>query len=183
MLPRPVIPAKAGIQTLRVSAIISRHRATLARCAWIPAFAGMTIRAAAFAVCIFAAPVFGGENAPLQTVTAHIGESALTIEVAKDDNARRVGLSKRQTLAADGGMLFVYQKPRVICLWMKDTHIPLEALFLKPDGEIINTAQMKPETLTSHCSSSPAKYALEINSRWREENNAVTVTRVVLSGL
>ena len=135
---------------------------------------------AAFAVCIFAAPIVAAQEAPLQTTTVHIGANTLTIEIAADNGARRVGLSKRQTLAADGGMLFVYQKPRVICLWMKDTHIPLEALFLKPDGEIINTAQMKPETLTPHCSSSPAKYALEINSRWRKENNAVTVTRVLL---
>ena len=138
------------------------------------------LSAAAFAVCVFAAPVFGGERTSLQTATVHIGANTLTIEIAADNDARRVGLSKRQTLAADGGMLFVYQKPRVICLWMKDTHIPLEALFLKPDGEIINTAQMKPETLTSHCSSSPAKYALEINARWRKENNALTVTRVLL---
>ena len=38
-----VIPAKAGIQTLRVSAIRSPSRATLPRCVWIPAFAGMTV--------------------------------------------------------------------------------------------------------------------------------------------
>ena len=154
----------------------------LTRNVWIPAFAGMTVTAA-FAVCIFFAPVVAAQDAPLQTATVHIGANTLTIEVAEDDNTRRVGLSKRQTLAADGGMLFVYQKPRVICLWMKDTHIPLEALFLTADGEIINTAQMQPETLTSHCSSSPAKYALEINSRWRKENNAVTVTRVLLPDL
>ena len=141
------------------------------------------LSAAAFAVCIFAAPVFAAQDAPLQTATMHIGANTLTIEIAADNDARRVGLSKRQTLAADGGMLFVYQKPRVICLWMKDTHIPLEALFLKPDGEIINTAQMKPETLNPHCSSSPAKYALELNSRWREENNATTAARVLLPDL
>lgn len=124
-----------------------------------------------------------------KTATMHIqnnhrnevvfGNKTITVEIAADYESRKKGLMNRLTLS--GGMLFVYDKPKKICLWMKNTYIPLEALFLDADGNIINTAQMKPQTeKPHHCSATSAKYALELPSAWRRQNNAEDAKKVIL---
>lgn len=106
------------------------------------------------------------------------GKQTIAVEIAADNASRTKGLSARQTIS--GGMLFVYNAPRTICLWMKNTYIALEALFLDAGGNIINTAQMIPHTETTHCSAKAAKYALELPAHWRRQNNAEDADKVIL---
>ena len=115
------------------------------------------------------------------TITTAIGGKAIEVEVAADDATRQKGLSGRQTIT--GGMLFVYDIPRRICLWMQNTHISLEALFLHADGTIINTAQMIPHTTNPHCADIPAKYALELPADWRRQNQTENARRVIIPAL
>lgn len=77
----------------------------------------------------------------------------ITAEIADTPAQRRRGLSGRETLADDQGMLFRYEKPRQgVCMWMKDTLIPLAALFITEDSRIHKIAFMQPHTRTTHCS-------------------------------
>jgi uncharacterized membrane protein (UPF0127 family) len=49
---------------------------------------------------------------------------------------------------------------------MKNTILPLTAAFVADDGTIVNLADMKPQTLDSHCSIKPVRFVLEMNQGW-----------------
>jgi uncharacterized protein len=72
----------------------------------------------------------------------------------------------RRTMGANEGMLFVYAQPNRLCFWMRNTLIPLTIAFIADDGRIVHTADMKPLDETSHCSTEPVRYALEMNQGW-----------------
>lgn len=63
-------------------------------------------------------------------------------------------------------MLFVFEQASVQCFWMKNTLLPLTAAFVAEDGTIVNLADMKPQTLDSHCSTKPVRFVLEMNQGW-----------------
>jgi len=72
----------------------------------------------------------------------------------------------RKYLAPNEGMLFVFPQAEAHCMWMKNTLIPLSVAFIDAQGRILNVAEMKPQTETSHCAAAPAKFALEMGSGW-----------------
>lgn len=63
-------------------------------------------------------------------------------------------------------MLFVYDEPKAMCFWMKDTPLPLSVAFLAEDGTIVHLEDMAPETRDSHCATQPVRYVLEMNRGW-----------------
>lgn len=93
------------------------------------------------------------------------------VEVAADNASREKGLMFRKHLPENSGMLFVMDRNDGICMWMKNTLIPLSVAFIDKDGFIINIEKMKPLTLDIHCSKAKAVYALEMNESWFEKNN------------
>lgn len=105
------------------------------------------------------------------------GRSILA-EVADTDAARAQGLSGRRALAADSGMLFVFDTPGRYAMWMRDTPIALSGAFLDESGVIINIADMQPNTLTRHTAARPAKYVLEMNLGWFTEAGVTPGVRV-----
>ena len=92
-------------------------------------------------------------------------------EVAANDPERQQGLMFRENMANNAGMIFVFDKATTQCMWMKNTLLPLSVAFLDADGKIINIEDMTPQTLESHCSKKPAKYALEMNLGWFKQKN------------
>ena len=90
----------------------------------------------------------------------------ITAEVAMTDRERAIGLMHRTQMGTHEGMLFVFERPGVQCFWMKNTLIPLAIAFIDDDGTIVNTDEMKPQTLDSHCSDRPVRYVLEMNTGW-----------------
>ncbi|MFZ5544735.1 MAG: DUF192 domain-containing protein [Pseudomonadota bacterium] len=102
----------------------------------------------------------------LPTVTLRAGMHAIQAEVARTDEQRQMGLMLRKEMAPHEGMLFVFDEPAVQCFWMKNTLLPLSIAFLGDDGSIVNIADMPPQTLESHCSAQPVRYALEMNQGW-----------------
>jgi len=61
---------------------------------------------------------------------------AFDVEIATTQPQQRLGLMHRDSLAADAGMLFVYDPPRRIAMWMKNTKISLDMVFAGRSGTI-----------------------------------------------
>jgi uncharacterized membrane protein (UPF0127 family) len=103
----------------------------------------------------------------LPSATISINGYTLKVELATNPSARHCGLSNREELPKNQGMLFVYPTARPLTFWMKGTHIPLSIAFLDESGKIINIYKMPPNQTDEHYASSrPAKYALEVNQGW-----------------
>ena len=110
-----------------------------------------------------AAQLVGFATSPLVIETADGRRHAFTVELALSDRQQMQGLMFRRSLAPDRGMLFVYPTDQPIAMWMKNTYIPLDMLFLRADGRIINIIEnVPPETLDSRPSEGPARAALEL---------------------
>ncbi|HYD81775.1 MAG TPA: DUF192 domain-containing protein [Paucimonas sp.] len=94
------------------------------------------------------------------------GMHVIKAEVASTDAEREQGLMFREKMGPNEGMLFVFPAPAAVCMWMKNTLLPLSVAFMDEQGKIINIEDMKPQTLDSHCGNKPVRYALEMNLGW-----------------
>ena len=99
------------------------------------------------------------------------GMHVIQAEVAANDPERQQGLMFRQKMGSNAGMVFVFDQAAKQCMWMKNTLLPLSVAFLDEKGAVINVEDMQPQTLASHCSAKPAKYALEMNLGWFKQRN------------
>jgi uncharacterized membrane protein (UPF0127 family) len=99
-----------------------------------------------------------------------VGPHPLKVELAITEEQREHGLMFRKSLGLDDGMVFVFDEPAYQSMWMKNTLIPLSVAFLDADGRILNVLDMQPETLDTHTSAGPARYAIETNIGWFERN-------------
>ena len=87
----------------------------------------------------------------------------LTVEIADTDELRSRGLMFRQRLPEDRGMLFDFQEPRPVSMWMKNTYIPLDMLFIREDGTIAYIAENTvPKSLDTIGISEPVLAVLEL---------------------
>jgi len=101
---------------------------------------------------------------PLQIVTAS-GTHVLRVEVARTAEEQEKGLMFRRSLPKDGGMLFNAQSEQEISMWMKNTYIPLDILFIRSDGTVSSVARnTEPLSLRSIAATEPVNYVLELNA-------------------
>jgi hypothetical protein len=92
------------------------------------------------------------------------GSHRFSVELAQTAEERAEGLMFRRRLAADAGMLFVYPSDQTIHMWMKNTLIPLDMLFIAADGRITRVAERTVPGSTAVISSgAPARGVLEVN--------------------
>ncbi|MDA0240463.1 MAG: DUF192 domain-containing protein [Proteobacteria bacterium] len=86
------------------------------------------------------------------------------VEMAVTDKEQERGLMFRRSMPADAGMLFDYKRPQIITMWMRNTLLPLDMIFIGADGKIINIAQRTvPGSLETIPSRGPALAVLEVN--------------------
>jgi uncharacterized membrane protein (UPF0127 family) len=64
------------------------------------------------------------------------GPHSFAVEVATNDQERALGLMFRRSLAADAGMLFLYDRPQPLAMWMKNTYISLDMVFIGAGGAV-----------------------------------------------
>jgi hypothetical protein len=101
-------------------------------------------------------------TAPLDIVTRS-GRHAFTVEIAETEAQRAQGLMFRSRLAPDGGMLFIYPADRRLSMWMKNTLIPLDMLFVASNGTIVDIHERAvPHSLRSIASRMPARAVVEL---------------------
>ena len=135
----------------------------------IPARPRMTIRTWLIGCALATCAIIAHSQVPnprLPTVELEAGIHLIRAEVAADPGTRAIGLMYREALGRNEGMLFVFNERSQECFWMKNTRIPLSIAFLGEDGSITNIAEMAPYDETSHCSSQPVRFALEMEKGW-----------------
>ena len=98
-----------------------------------------------------------------------IGNQEFNVEIADTPETREKGLMDIKELPKDQGMLFVWDEPQARDMWMKDTLIPLDIVFINEDFEVTSVQQGQPndETLLSQDNT---QYVVELN-----QNSGVTV--------
>ncbi len=85
------------------------------------------------------------------------------IEVARTPAEQEFGLMYRRTLDDHAGMIFIEEPPRLMTMWMKNTLIPLDMLFVGGDGTILNIApDAVPESEKIISSGVPVKAVIEL---------------------
>lgn len=99
---------------------------------------------------------------PLAIETA-TGRHVFEVELANSRESRERGLMFRDVLAPDRGMLFDYEIPRHITMWMKNTLIPLDMVFLDPAGRVVKiSVDATPGSLESIESDGRVRAVLEL---------------------
>ena len=95
-------------------------------------------------------------------------QANIRVEVVDTPEERAKGLMNREELAAGSGMLFVFPDDKVRGVWMKNTLIPLDILFMSADGRVLSLLQRVPPCKADDCdvyySAAPARYMLEVNA-------------------
>lgn len=75
------------------------------------------------------------DQQPLTFITAS-GRHDVTVEVADSDQERSMGLMFRRSLPEDKGMIFLYPQDEEITMWMKNTYISLDMIFVTANGSV-----------------------------------------------
>src|SRR5262245_14599077 len=85
--------------------------------------------------CLFSghAEAMRRENMKLHTTK---GVKVVSVEITETQDEKMKGLMFRSSLSDDQGMIFAYDPPREITMWMRNTYIPLDMVFIRPDGII-----------------------------------------------
>lgn len=104
-------------------------------------------------------------NAKLQIIDSRSHQVAeFSIAIADSEEKKMYGLMNLDQLPKDFGMLFPFEKSQVIAMWMKNTRIPLDMIFIGEDDAIVNIkTDAVPYSLDIISSEKETKKVLEIN--------------------
>jgi uncharacterized membrane protein (UPF0127 family) len=103
------------------------------------------------------------ETLNIRTASGHT--VTYVVELAMTTAMHRRGLMRRRSLAANGGMLFLYRPASRVTMWMKNTLLPLDMLFIDRRGRIVKiAANTKPLSTDLIPSESIISAVLEINA-------------------
>ena len=128
------------------------------------------LKSAVMALFFFATPVLAQETsmpfgtAPLTVRTAGGKTLDFTVEVAATADQRERGLMFRKTMAPDHGMIFDFGNPRPVMMWMKNTPLPLDMLFIDAEGTVRHIKEnAEPFSEAIIDSQGDVKYVVELN--------------------
>jgi uncharacterized membrane protein (UPF0127 family) len=107
-------------------------------------------------------PLHAAELQPLEIVTK-AGVRNFSVEFAATDDELDRGLMYRRELPEGRGMLFDFKQDRPVGMWMKNTYISLDMLFIRSDGTIVKIAEKtRPHSLDNIMSGRPVRAVLEV---------------------
>ena len=108
------------------------------------------------------APVRAASFQPLEIVTKN-GVQVFSVEVATTEEEKQTGLMYRKELADGKGMLFDFNPEQEVSMWMKNTYVSLDMIFIRADGRILRIAENTEPMSTKIISSrGPARAVLEV---------------------
>ncbi len=117
------------------------------------------------AIAILLLVPFGAKAAEVQSleIVSKSGMHVFAVEMAATEQEREIGLMYRKELAEGRGMLFDFTPPQQISMWMKNTFIPLDMIFIMADGRILRIAEnTEPQSEKIISSGGLAKGVLEV---------------------
>lgn len=95
-------------------------------------------------------------------VLIEIGNKKYKVQEARTEEEKEKGLQGVTELPEDEGMLFYFDPPEDVSMWMKDTLIPLDIIFINEDNEVVKVAQGEPNDETPIIAQDTL-YVLEVN--------------------
>ncbi len=99
--------------------------------------------AAALALATALTALPAGAAPPLDDLTIETGTGPhhVAVEVMRTREELERGLMFRRQMAADHGMLFDFGSPQPVTMWMKNTYLPLDMVFIAADGRVVSVKQ------------------------------------------
>lgn len=126
-------------------------------------------------------PAVAGDALPIAIVKADGSKVKFMVEFASTREELEVGLMNRKHLDADKGMLFDFGREVIAKMWMKDTLIPLDMLFIDRRGKVIHIAEnAEPLSLDLIEAGAPIRYVLEISGGQSKANGIATGDKLKL---
>ena len=127
----------------------------------------MSLRHLLLSLFLVLAPAVHAQEAalePLEIITAS-GTHRFSVEVMRTDEQRARGLMYRRFMAEDRGMLFDFKREDQVAMWMKNTYLSLDMVFIDKSGKVVNVAE-NTEPLSERIipSSGPVLAVLEVNA-------------------
>ena len=119
--------------------------------------------AAALALCALGGPGARAASVqPLEIATKN-GVQVFSVEMATTEEEKTTGLMYRKELPDGKGMLFDFTPAQEVSMWMKNTFISLDMIFIRADGRILRIAEStEPQSTRIISSGGPAKGVLEV---------------------
>ena len=112
------------------------------------------------------------------------GDHNFNIEVATTREEQALGLMFRRSLPENAGMLFVYKRPQAAAMWMKNTLIPLDMVFIAPDGSVLRIeTNTEPFSTAVIRSEGAVSAVLELNAGQADKIGLKRGDKVVYPGL
>ncbi|HEV7407180.1 MAG TPA: DUF192 domain-containing protein, partial [Bradyrhizobium sp.] len=124
-----------------------------------------SLAALAAAALVFAFVNTGAWAASFQTleIVTKTGVQVFSVEMATTEQEKETGLMYRKELADGKGMLFDFSPEQQVSMWMKNTYISLDMIFIRADGRILRIAEnTEPESTKIISSGGLAKGVLEV---------------------
>jgi uncharacterized protein len=119
---------------------------------------------ALLAMLILAGAAFAQTFEPLTILSQGGQRHSFQVEVARNDADRAQGLMFRRSMPPDRGMLFDFGRVEPVAMWMQNTYLPLDMLFIRPDGSIARiAANAEPLSTRTIPSGEPVLAVLELN--------------------
>jgi uncharacterized membrane protein (UPF0127 family) len=135
-----------------------------------------------------------GQEYSVADLAAAFGRGVIVIEanlhacysfdvfVAESDAQKLRGLMFVRELPQENGMLFIYRDTAMHSMWMKNTYIPLDILFIRADGSVSSIARnTEPLSLRSISSTEPVNYVLELNAGVTQRLSIDTGSVIILN--
>lgn len=112
------------------------------------------------------------------------GEHSYTVEIADTDRERATGLMFRRSLPEKSGMIFLYDPPQRVGMWMRNTYIPLDMVFITAEGTVRRIeADTEPFSTDLIGSGGEVAAVLELNAGQAAKIGVKPGDRVIFPGL
>ncbi len=123
----------------------------------------LPVVAALLALAVLTAPGACAADVETLEIASKTGVHVFAVEMARTEEERRTGLMYRKSLPEGRGMLFDFSPPQEVTMWMKNTFVSLDMIFIAADGRILRIAEnTEPESTKTISSRGPAKGVLEV---------------------